>query len=121
MNIKDIEEMEDQGDVKGLSLVLDHPNAELRSAAADALCKVGDEQAVASLIETLSNDDAWVVRRYAAEALGNIGSQEGVESLELALNNDPYRALQEAFMQHQHIGALKIGTMPAGEGLPYLS
>ena len=87
---KDIKCMEDQGDVKRLILALKHSDAELRSAAASALCKVGDEQAVESLIEALLTDEAWVVRRYAAEALGKIGSEQVVEPLTVAVNEDPF-------------------------------
>ncbi len=87
---EDIKNMEDQSDVNGLILVLSYRDIDLRSEAAKALCKVGDQQAVKILIETLLKDKAWVVRRYAAEALGNIGTQAVVKPLTVAFNNDPY-------------------------------
>jgi HEAT repeat protein len=87
---EDIKNVEDRGDVKGLISLPKHRDIKLRSAAAEALCKVGNEQAVTSLIETLLKDEEWVVRRYAAEALGNIGTPQVVEPLTIAFNNDPF-------------------------------
>lgn len=87
---EDIEKMEDKGNVEGLILALRNRDPDLRKAAAQALCKVGNEQAVKPLIEALLKDDAWVVRRFAAEALGIIGGPQVVEPLTTALNNDSF-------------------------------
>lgn len=87
---ENINELEDQNNVKELILALKHNELGQRQKAAEALCKVGDKQAVEPLTKALLKDEAWVVRRYAAEALGNIGVPQVVGPLTSALNNDPY-------------------------------
>jgi HEAT repeat protein len=86
----DIETTKDEGDIEELIKALrNKKEPDKRKAAAEALCKVGNEMAVEPLIESLLHDNEWVVRRYAAEALGIIGDPRAVEPLTAALN-DPY-------------------------------
>jgi len=54
------------------------------------LGKIGDDDAIDSLIEAL-NDDCWTVRENATKALGNIGSVKAVEPLIITLNSDEWR------------------------------
>jgi HEAT repeat protein len=52
----------------------------VRFAAAEALGKLGDPQAVPALIQALG-DSGWDVRRAAAEALGKLGDPQAVPAL----------------------------------------
>ena len=90
LGVSNIKKMEDEGDVDGLTKALTYKaEPDVRQAAAEALCKIGNKQAVEPLIEALLNDKEWVVRRFAAEALGIIGDPRVIEPLTAALN-DPY-------------------------------
>jgi hypothetical protein len=52
----------------------------VRRSAAEALGKLGSEQAVSALISAVQHSDFWV-RRSAAEALGKLGSEQAVSAL----------------------------------------
>jgi HEAT repeat protein len=71
----------------------DDPNGDVRSRAAEALGKIGSEQAVDRLLTALDdpNDN---VRWGAAEVLGEIGSEQAVDRLLTALDdpNDNVRS-----------------------------
>lgn len=55
---------------------LSSDDATIRSQAAINLGKLGDEQAIPTLCQTLLNDSNPEVRRQAAEALGKLASQK---------------------------------------------
>jgi hypothetical protein len=58
--------------IPALTKCLRHPLADVRSYAALALAKIGEEAAIPALVQTLTDEDELVHRR-AAEALGTIG------------------------------------------------
>jgi cyclophilin family peptidyl-prolyl cis-trans isomerase/HEAT repeat protein len=62
-------------------------NANVRSRAALAAGRVGDEAAVADLVELLRHDNETEVRAMAAFALGEIESPVGADALVAALEN----------------------------------
>ena len=62
-------------------------NANVRSRAALAAGRIGNEAAVADLIELLRHDDETDVRAMAAFAIGEIESPSGAEALLAALEN----------------------------------
>lgn len=62
-------------------------NANVRSRAALAAGRIGNEAAVADLIELLRQDDETDVRAMAAFAIGEIESPSGAEALLAALEN----------------------------------
>ena len=94
--------------VPAIKPIIDHlltfPDAEVRAIACETLGKIAD-QTVASpieaeearvvvkpLVERLTNDDAWVVRRKAAAALGSLGDvakEMGVVDVLIARLSDP--------------------------------
>ena len=82
-----VERLAENRDVKGLAKALFYKKAwRVREAAAEALGKIGDSQAVEPLIAALKDED-WYVRKYAVEALGKIGESRTVKSLIAALND----------------------------------
>jgi HEAT repeat protein len=58
-----------------------------RWKAAEALARLGDEEAVEPLILALSDED-WRVRQKAAWALGQIGDQRAIAPLRRALMHE---------------------------------
>ena len=106
-----IEKMEDKSDVGGLIKALKHRDPGIRQAAAEALCKVGDADAVEPLISALK-DEEWVVRRYAAEALGVIGDPRAVEPLTEALD-DPF--FQFGFSPVRRVASESLERIRAAE------
>jgi HEAT repeat protein len=77
---------------------------DVRRAAAEALGKLGDPQAVPALIQALGDSDRDV-RAAAAEALGKLGNPQAIPALIKALRDGSYdvrRAAAEALV--------KIGT-----------
>ncbi|MEE9601728.1 MAG: HEAT repeat domain-containing protein, partial [Thermoguttaceae bacterium] len=72
-----------------------------RASAADALGRIGDKQAVPSLLAAVKNyENAMDVRRAAAEALGRIADPAGSEEIEALAEDYPEistaQALREA-------------------------
>ncbi|MCX5654953.1 MAG: HEAT repeat domain-containing protein [Planctomycetota bacterium] len=53
----------------------------VRLTAAEALGEIGDQRAVAPLIDLLARDSDWDVRKHAAIALGNLGGPEATARL----------------------------------------
>jgi cyclophilin family peptidyl-prolyl cis-trans isomerase/HEAT repeat protein len=62
-------------------------NAAVRSRAALAAGRIGDEQAVADLVQLLEKDDEMSVRETAAFALGEVESPLGAGALVVVLKN----------------------------------
>jgi cyclophilin family peptidyl-prolyl cis-trans isomerase/HEAT repeat protein len=62
-------------------------NAAVRSRAALAAGRIGDEQAVVDLVQLLEKDDEMLVREMAAFALGEIESPLGADALVTVLKN----------------------------------
>ena len=67
--------------------MLNEEDPSRRWKAAEALARLGDEQAVEPLIIALSDED-WRVRQKAAWALGQIGDQRAIVPLRRALMNE---------------------------------
>jgi len=67
--------------------MLDEEDPSRRWKAAEALARLGDEEAVEPLILALSDED-WRVRQKAAWALGQIGDQRALVPLRRALMNE---------------------------------
>lgn len=72
-----------------LRQLFSHRNASVRSRAALAAGRIGDEEAVADLVGLLQTDGDMSVRAAAAFALGEIESIRGVEALITAQNYPP--------------------------------
>ena len=66
---------------KTLESLLKSPNEQIRIRAALAAGRIGDERAVAALIELLEKDSSFDVRTMAAFALGEIESIEAAEAI----------------------------------------
>ena len=66
--------------IKPLIDLLDHNDRLLRSAAIEALGKIGNPQAIEPLVSALEGEDNWL-RKKAIESLGNIASVKGVRPL----------------------------------------
>ena len=92
----DIDALEKQRDVDGLIKALKNEDYLIRKDAARSLKRVGDDTAVAALIDALKyeawEDDYTVlisVRESAADALGIIGNYQAVNPLIQTLYEDP--------------------------------
>ena len=83
-----LEEISTEKVFEALLSVLKHEYTDVRQSAASALGKIGSEIALASLVETLNDDEESSVRREAASALGKIASEMAVPALLKALNDD---------------------------------
>lgn len=79
---------------------------DLRRAAAEALGKIGDPEAVGHLIEVSQRDEDAHVRRSAIEALGNIQSMEAYKPLMDLLSVERYHDIVEKIVE----ALLKIGA-----------
>ena len=82
-----IEKLKEKEDVEGLIKALEYRKESIkddhvliRSCAAEALGKIGDERAVEPLIKALQ-DKAWDVTYTAIEALGDIGDLGAIEPI----------------------------------------
>lgn len=82
-----VEKMENEKNIDGLTRALDDERASVRREAAIALGRIGDARAVEPLIQTLK-DQYDYVRREAAYALGIIGDARAVEPLIQALGDE---------------------------------
>ncbi|MDW8071139.1 MAG: HEAT repeat domain-containing protein, partial [Anaerolineae bacterium] len=90
-----------------LSRALRDENWRVRWAAAKALGKLGDAQAVPALLAALQDED-WRVRVAAAEALGKLGDAQAVPALIAALRDE------DADMRRAAVEALgKLGDAQA--------
>ncbi len=58
--------------IPGLLKLVEDSDSDVRSSAAYALGKIGDDQAIPGLLKLVEDSDSDV-RRSAADALGNIG------------------------------------------------
>jgi HEAT repeat protein len=76
-----------QGNIKGLVKALRNKDGEVRCAAARALGKIGDTQAINPLVVAL-RDSYGNVRAAAAEALERLGDAQTVEPLVQALTDE---------------------------------
>lgn len=106
----DVERMEAEKDVEGLTEVMRHGGKHVRWAAAEALGKVGDARAVEPLIQAMQDEDDWLQEK-AIEALGEIGDARAVNPLIQALKDE--RGLI------QYVAGVALGKMgePAVEPL----
>jgi len=77
----------------------------VRKKAAEALGKIGDKRAVEPLIKALG-DSEWYVRWKAAEALGKIGDKRAVEPLIKALGDSEKLVREVAAEALEKLGAL---------------
>jgi len=84
----------------------------VRSSAADALGKIGNEAAVTALLEAWKNEDPSVCR-MAADALGKIGNEAAVTALLEAWKNEDYDVRSSA--------ARALGKTAIFELIPRLS
>ena len=82
----DVEKMEKNKDINGLTKALKDQDEHVRWKAAGALGNMGDTRAVEPLIQTLKDDVD--VRWAAALALGKIGDAKAVEPLIQALKDE---------------------------------
>ena len=93
-----------------LSLLWD-TRVDVRSAAVEALRKLGDKRALETLLRALSNKND-VVRQRAAEGLGKLGDQCAVEPLLGAMGD------KELYVRLAAVGALgRLGDKRALESL----
>ena len=70
---------------------LDDEEKDVRSRAAEALGRIGSDQAVEPLVKALATDKDGSVRGRAADALGSIGSEQAIEPLVKGLATDKDR------------------------------
>ncbi len=82
----DIEKMEAKRDVKGLVKALKNYDSNIRTAASEALVKIGDAHAVEELISVVFKSKEYDVHWRAADALAKIGGR-AVDALVPALKN----------------------------------
>jgi hypothetical protein len=122
---------------------LNHEDSGVRSRAAEALGKIGNEAAVSALMQALNHED-YYVRRNAAEALRKIGNEAAVPALVQALNHEDYdvrssaayalgnigneaavsalvQALNHEYSNVRRNAAEALGKIASSELLPYLS
>ncbi len=91
-----ISELENQGDTRELVKALRHKDPDMRLKAAAALGRVGGNDAVQALIETLETDPMGSVRFFAADSLGKIAGKEAIPALTLALDHHKENVHQAA-------------------------
>jgi len=96
--------------VTGLIEALRDENHAVRRAAAKALGKIGDGEAIKSLRVALIDVDADV-RRFAAEALGRIGDEDSISVLAEALRDEHERVRQAAAGALVKIGEASIPVL----------
>lgn len=90
-----VQELISQGDVTGLIEALNYEDdANIRLAAASALGKVGDTEAVEPLINAL--DDQGAVKEVAVLSLGEIGDTRAVDALISVLREDDWEICSSA-------------------------
>lgn len=90
-----VQELLSQGDVAGLIEALNYEDdANIRLAAASALGKVGEAEAVEPLIDTL--DDQGAVKEVAVLSLGEIGDSRAVDALISVLGEDDWEVCSSA-------------------------
>ena len=96
-----------------LIALLDHESSKVRSAAADALAKIGDPRAGEALLRRLQLPDPNIgVRRMLLAALGAVNCHEAIPLLTQFLQNpDP---------SQRGSAAWSLGAMRAAEALPAL-
>jgi len=82
-----VDKMENEKDVDGLTKALKDERGNIRREAAIALGRIGDTMAVEPLIQALKDEHGYV-RREAAYALGIIRDARAVESLIQALKDE---------------------------------
>ncbi len=92
-------------------LLQEHPDALLRSAAANSLGRKGDSRALSALADSLvyNPDSEEDVRESAASALGDLQTPEAVEPLSQALESDGSTEVREA-------SAAALGDLGEGAG-----
>jgi len=104
-----VEKMENKRDIKGLTKALGHKDVDVRSAAAEALARIG-APAVESLIQTLKEKDSSV-RVLAVMTLGRLKDTRALEPLIQALKD------KDREVGLQAVGALVRMGKPAVEPL----
>lgn len=106
-----VAKLEEKGNVRGLIKALTHEQAEVRIAAAQALGRLGNSEAVGPLISALLDRDT-AVAVVAAQSLGEIGDAAAVEALVVTLHG---RGVERRVAALHALG--QIGTEPAIDGL----
>ncbi|WP_414574315.1 HEAT repeat domain-containing protein, partial [Nostoc sp. CCY 9925] len=79
----------------GLIKLIEDPESDVRSRAADALGKIGSEAAIPGLIK-LIEDPKYSVRSSAADALGKIGSEAAIPGLIKLIEHPEYSVRSSA-------------------------
>jgi HEAT repeat protein len=94
-----------------LETALEGESFKVRAAAAVALGRMGDDEAVIALSKAIERDDHYAVRAAAAGAIGRIGASRGVSALLYALTDEnpfvrdeAHEALQR-FYKREHLPA----------------
>ncbi len=88
-----VEKLTAKRDITGLIKALNYKTLTVRKAAAEALGKIGDAQAVTPLINVLSDES---VRQAAVIALGEIGDKQALKPLIAVLEDDESTVRQAA-------------------------
>jgi HEAT repeat protein len=79
-----------------LETALHEESFKVRAAAAVALGRMGDDEAVVALSKAIERDDHYAVRAAAAGAIGRIGASRGVAALLYALTDENAFVREEA-------------------------
>jgi len=83
-----ISELQERGDVEGLTRLLERPEFATRVAVVHALAKLDSPQATQALVSVFDGDLLQLVRTEAAAALAERGDPRGKEDLLAALDDD---------------------------------
>jgi HEAT repeat protein len=94
--------------------LLHHPERYVREAAAEGLSRIGDPDALADLVETLTHDSDWRPRRAAAEAVGKLAGRTTVKALKKAA----VKALKKARRDQTDVATAAKSALEEIEGSP---
>jgi hypothetical protein len=81
MSLGELDNLSDEGTQALVVALMSHRNGETRRWAAYALGEIGEETAIAPLMQALRSDSYTETRRWAAWALGEIGEPMAVDGL----------------------------------------
>jgi HEAT repeat protein len=89
LKVELLEEARSDDAIPGLLELVEHSDYSVRSSAADALGKIGDEKAIPGLLELLEDSHSYV-RISAADALSKIGDEKAIPGLLKLLEDSDY-------------------------------